>query len=259
MIRKLNYTNRLRILQDDVHISVDEKDGIFFIVADLSNLNNREKYELPPHGKVYVEAYQPAIWMRFDYGYVEKIQPPKNRALEKFDSLEGIKFRIKVTSAEGDHRLLAEADKIRLDDQDEALGDGYSLLNVIPKSGMGDEVYRVDFSSPDGSPDLWINKDHSNYRTIVKSVEFLTIALPSIFREILMRIIIIDGSTEDDDDTDWKCQWIQFAKTFSTDPEIPDPENEQEDCFVWIDGAVSSFAKKLKLRKNFKMIWSDEL
>jgi hypothetical protein len=240
--------------------SADEKDGSFFFDADLSNLSNHEKYELPPQGEVYLEAYQPSIWMRFNYGCVAKIQPPKNRALEKFDSLEGIKFRVKVTSAEGNHRLLAEADKIRLEDQDENIGGGYSLLNVVSKSGMGDEIYRVNFSDTDGSPDLWINNEQ-NKRVVVRSAEFQTVALPSIFREILTRIIIVYKWTDDDDDTDWKCLWIQFAKIFSPDPEIPNPENEQEqeDCFVWIDGAVSGFAKKLKLRKNFRRIWSDEL
>lgn len=258
MIRKLNFTNRIKIFQEDIHIRVDEKDGLFFIDADLSALSNREKYELLPSGTVYVEAYRQSTWMRFDYGCVEKIEMPKNQSLEAFDNLEGIKFRVKVTSSEGDHRLLAEADQIRLEDQEESVGDGYSLLKVVPKSGMGDEVYRVDFSNSDGSPDLWINKEHNNYRTITRSTEFQTIALPQIFREILTRIIIIGDWTDEDDDADWRCQWLRFAKTFSHDPEIPNPENEQEDCFIWIDRAVSGFAKKLKLRKNFKTIWSDE-
>ena len=96
MIRKLNYTNRIKIFQDDVRIRVDEKGGLFFIDADLSSLSNSEKYELPPNGVVYVEAYQPSVWMRFNYGYVKRIQAPKNHALEAFDNLEGIKFRIKV-------------------------------------------------------------------------------------------------------------------------------------------------------------------
>ncbi len=259
MIRKLNYTNRIKILQQDIRIRVDEKDDLFLLDADLSSLSNREKYDLIPSGAVYVEAYRQSTWMRFDYGRIEKIQAPKNRALEVFDSLEGIKFRIKVTSSEGDHRLLAEADRIRLENEDESTEDGYSLLNVVPKSGMGDEVYRVDFSNPDGSPDLWINKDHNNYRTIVKSAEFLTIALPSILKEILIRIIVIEEWTDDEDNTDPKCQWIQFAKTFSSDPEIPNIKSEKEECFNWIDSAVAGFAKKLKLRKNFKTIWSDEL
>ncbi len=258
MIRKLNYTNRIKISQDDVRIRVDEKDGSLFMAADISSLSNREKYELPPQARVYVEAYQSATWMRFDYGRIEKIQPPKNCALEKFDSAEGIKFRIKVTSAEGDHRLLAEADKIRLERQEESPGNSYTLLDVVPKSGMGDEVYRVVFSDLDGGPELHVNKDHVNHRTIVKSAEFSTIALPSIFREILTRIIIIEEFKDDDSEDDWKSQWIQFAKMFSPNPEIPDPKDEPENCFVWIDEAVSGFAKKLKLRNNFKTIWSDE-
>lgn len=259
MIRKLNYTNRIKIFQEDIHIRVDEKDGLFFVDADLSELSKSEKYKLPPNGSVWVEAYRQSTWMRFDYGCVEKIQAPKNQRLELFDAAEGIKFRVKVTSSEDDHRLLAEADKIRLEDEDKIDEDGYSLLNVVPKSGMGDKVYKVDFSNPDGEVDLWINKDHASYRTIVKSKEFSTIALPSILREVLTRIIVIEGWTDDEGDSDPKCQWIQFAKIFSSDGEIPDPKNEKEDSLRWIDDVVAGFAKKLKLRKNFKDIWSDEL
>lgn len=258
MIRKLNYTNRTKIFRDDVRISVNEKDGLFLIDADLSALSNREKYDLPPLGTVYVEAYRQSTWMRFDFGCIKKIQPPKNRALEAFDNLEGIKFRVKVTSTEGDHRLLAEADKIKIENQEEENQGGYSLLNVVPKSDMGDEIYRVVFADPDGAPELWINNENNNYRAIGKSIEFMTLALPAIFREILTRTIIIDNLTDEDDDTDWHCLWIRFAKTVSFDPEIPDPENEQDDAFKWIDDTISRFTKKLKLRKHFSIIWSDE-
>lgn len=258
MIRKLNYTNRTKIFQEDVRISVDEKDGLFLMDANLSALSNREKYDLPPSGAIYVEAYRQSIWMRFDYGCIKKIQPPKNRGLEAFDNLEGIKFRVKVTSTEGDHRLLAEADKIKLENQGEADADGHSLLNVVPKSDMGDEIYRVVFAEPDDTPELWINNENNNYRAIGKSIEFMTIALPSIFREILTRIVIVENWTDDDDDTYWRSQWIRFAKTVSSDPEIPDPENEREDAFKWIEDTISRFAKKLKLRRHFKTIWSDE-
>jgi hypothetical protein len=258
MIRKLNYTNRIKIFQEDVRISVDKNDGLFLIDADLSALSNREKYKLPPLGAVYLEAYRQSTWMRFDYGCIEKIQPPKNRALEAFDNLEGIKFRVKVTSTEGDHRLLAEADKIKLENQEEDNEDGHSLLHVVPKSDLGDEIYRVVFADPDGTPELWINDENNNYRAIGKSIEFMALALPSIFREILTRTIIVEKWTDEDDDADWRCQWIRFAKTVSFDPEIPDPENERDEAFKWIESTISRFAKKLKLRKHFRTIWSDE-
>lgn len=254
MIRKLNYTNRIKITQEDVHINLAEREGLFFLEADLSSLKSK-KYELPPKSAVFVEAYRHSTWMRFNFGSIEKIQSPKNCALEEFDSAEGIKFRVKVTSTQDDHRLLAEADAIRLENQEESGTEPDSLLNVVPKTGMGDEIYRVDFS--DGSPDLWINNEYVNYKVIGKSPEFLLIALPSIFREILTKIILIEGWTDDDDETDWRCRWLQFAKTFPNGWEIPDPENEDE-CTQWINDIVAGFAKQQKLKHHFKLIWSEE-
>ena len=95
MIRRFNYTNRIRILRKDVPIKLREEDGKIFFDADLSAL---KEYDLPLESFVFVEAYRQTNWMRFKFGQVGAITPEKNRHLSQFETPEGILFRVKVTA-----------------------------------------------------------------------------------------------------------------------------------------------------------------
>ena len=111
MIRRLNYTGRVRIVREDVHVTVIERKGkLPFFKAELDLAG----YGLPGDAKVYVEAYRQTFWMRFDFGSVGRLAAPEHPELSDFDSLEGILFRVRVTSSDGaSGKLLAEADQIR--------------------------------------------------------------------------------------------------------------------------------------------------
>ena len=72
------------------------------------------KYKFPDNARVYVEAYRQMEWMRFDFGSVASVRPPADRQLSRFESPEGVLFRIRVVSPDGtpSGRLVAEADRI---------------------------------------------------------------------------------------------------------------------------------------------------
>ena len=181
MIRRFNYTHRIRIRRKDVRITLEEDNGKFSFDADLSALAG---YELPPESLVFVEAYRQTNWMRFDFGQVGAIAPQKNRALSQFDSPEGLLFRVKVTPKGDIHTLLAEADRIPLMRPDEAEGERIPLLPVKPQK-LGEEIYRVDFSGD--RPLLLINSEAGNYTDIGRSPAFVSLVYPAVLREILTR------------------------------------------------------------------------
>ncbi len=113
MIRKFNYTGRERILGNDVRILLKEEDSLRTFDASI----DLDGYELPASALVDVEAYRSGspTWMRFSFGNVAKIEAPADRRLTEFDSFDGIKFRVRVTSVEEPTGLLlAEADRITL-------------------------------------------------------------------------------------------------------------------------------------------------
>jgi len=253
MIRRLNYTNRVKISREDVVIELRMNNAENWFDSDLSKLAN---YKLPSESLVFLEAYRLTSWMRFDFGRIGKLIPPKNLHLKSFDSPVGVKFRVKVTAAGDIHKLLAVADAIPLRTPDQAKYDKDPLLEVMPSKELGDEIYRVDFA--ESHPVLLINSEVGNYKIIGKSPAFLSLALPAIFREILIQIIIVDKMTDDDDMEDWHCRWIRFAKLLPGMDDLPNVDDNEE-CLDWIKKTVAVFAKKQKLKVQFKEFWRDEL
>lgn len=254
MIRKLNYTDRIKIKREDIVITWINNNGENWFDADLSKLSG-SFYNFPPDGLVFLEAYRRTNWMRFDFGQVGKITPPKDRHLRLFDMPKGVKFRVKVTSPGDTHKLLAEADAIPLIVPEEDDHNIDPLLEVQPSSELGDEIYRVDFS--EGRPILLINNDVGYYKLIGRSHCFLSLALPAIFREILTKILIVDKRNDDNEMEEWHCRWIKFVKSLPGIDEIPDVD-DVEKCQDWIQDAVSMFARKHKLKMKFKEFWRNE-
>jgi len=249
MIRRFNYTNRIRISRSDVQIILDKYHGELWFNADLSKIVTA--YELPPEGLVFVEAYRQTNWMRFDYGTVGKLTPASDRILKQFDSSEDIRFRVKVTLSGDGHRLLAEADGIPLISPDEQESGRTSLLPVKPHQ-LGEQIYQVDFSNE--WPRLLVNSEAGNYRDICRHPAFMALAYPAIFREVLTQIIVVGEHDDDADMTDWRSQWIKFAKVLPGVGDLPDVTNE-EDSRNWINDAVSAFAKRIGVRGKFDEFW----
>ncbi len=251
MIRRLNYTGRLRIRRKDVRVSLKEGNGAISFDADLSGLAD---YELPSDASVFVEAYRQTVWMRFSFGRVDAISPPADRILSEFDTPEGILFRVKVTPNGEIHKLIAEADRIPLvkTEQDEA--NKTPLLPVRPQK-LGDEVFRVDFSGT--RPLLLINSELGDWRSIAKSPAFAAFAYPAILREILVRVLVVDEHDDDANPDDWRSQWVRFSKLFCGLGDLPAP-GATDDRFYWIDTAIAAFAKRKQIKERFMDFWKRE-
>lgn len=248
MIRRFNYTDRVRIRRKDVRIVVRDEMGKLKFDADLSALKD---YDLPPDSLIFVEAYRQTNWMRFSFGQVGAIAPAKNRDLSQFDSPDGILFRVKVTPNTDVHTLLAEADSISLVLPESKQGNRTPLLPVKPQK-LGDEVYRIDFSG-DG-PLLLINSDAGNYTDIGLSPTFVSLVYPAVFQQILTRILLVERHDYDGSSDGWKSQWIKFACLHPGLGELPEPSDTDERS-DWIEKAVSAFAKKLQAGSKFSESW----
>lgn len=251
MIRRLNYTNRKRIRRCDARITLRYNDGHLSFDADLSQL---AAYGLPAESLVFVEAYRQTSWMRFPFGTVGALRPPPDRDLTEFDSPEGILFRVKVTHAGDSHRLLAEADQIPLAKPDEEDTAMQPLLPVKAQS-LGDEVFRLDFSGD--RPLLLINKDLGNYHAIAKHPAFAALVYPSVFREVLVRVLVVDKHKDDPSSDDWRSRWLEFAKLFPGLGELPEGD-DVDALYDWIDKSVAEFAQKLRARQKFEEFWNEE-
>ncbi len=254
MIRKFNYTNRVRIKRSDVLISLAGTlgEGVS-VILDLSKIS---KYGLPPESPVFLEAYQLTEYMRFECGEIKSIAQPKTFHLNQFGTHEGILFRIKVTKKGDSHKLIAGADAIPILEPETVRRKLKSLLPVVPEN-LGDVIYRISF---DGDhPVLQINEDFRDFRSIATNDVFFALVYPEAYREILTKIYLIDKVYNDDDMDEWPSQWIRFTKLFPGLGEPPKEGDDQVECEEWIQRAVSVFARKHKTKNRFNRFWREEL
>lgn len=247
MIRRLNYTGRIRLQRSDIKIVLKGAPGAIEFNADLNNLTD---YDLPPESLIFIEAYRQTSWMRFSFGSVGKVLPAENRKLTEFDSPEGILFRIKITKSTDTHTLLAQADRIPLTNPEESDSDLTPLLPGKPQK-LGDEIYRLEF---DNGALLLVNSEAGDYSQIVRSPIFASLAYPSIFREVLMRVLVVDAHDDDADPDDWRSQWSRFAKRLPGLGELPEPDKSVE-RIEWIDNAVSTFSQRQNTLEKFVEFW----
>lgn len=249
MIRRLNYTGRVKIKRADVQLATRVIGDQLSFDANLSLTD----YELPAEALVFVEAYRQTTWMRFQFGTVAALQPPSDRGLHEFDSPEGILFRVKVTQARDEHILLAAADRIPLALPEDGEADRESLLEFVP-ADLGDEIWQVEL---DGEPRLLVNKTAvPDCRQLALSPAFVALVYPAVLREILTHVLIEHEHRDVDDNTDWRSKWLRFATLLpGVDPEIPEKDEDHDAARRWADDVVVAFAKKLALREKFGAAW----
>lgn len=253
-IRSFNYTGRRRITRDEVTLRLSQssdKTGVFD--ADIQ-LNTR--HALPMDAVVCVEAYRgaSASWMRFPYGTVGAIKPPLDRRLTEFDGIDGILFRVKVTSpGEKQGLILAEADKLSVRQPDEEEHLRQSILPVRSDKNLEKRVWRLAFEHK--GPVLLVNSALGEKWDIVRDQAFMTLVLPEVMEAILVRILLVEQYRDDDDQVDetggWYSQWLRFSQSIpgtTEPPEISDKDAVEE----WIGQVVGAFSRKQKILDRYE-------
>lgn len=250
MIRRFNYTDQRRI--DRQHVDVSIQRGTARSLMFNARIDLRE-YRLPAEAHVYVEAHRQTAWMRFPFGTVGAIAAPAEaeRELAEFGGdADGIKFRVKVVepATGGDDgepaRILAQADNVepRLpDDPDKQ----ESLLHIISADLRGRELWRVLFGGGD-APALALDRSlvpEAERDIVARSDEFVSVAMPAAFRQILERIVLVEKYTDTEDGENWRSLWLRFAFELPGIGRAPPGESEAESPEDWIDECVEAFGQ----------------
>jgi hypothetical protein len=254
MQRTFNYTNRTRLLHQDVRIALKEHSGKFSFDAVLELTD----YGLPTEALVFLEAYRQTVWMRFEWGTVGALVEPTNRVLSEFDSPEDILFRVRITSpgtkTDPHGLLLAEADRVRLRSPDETADTTEPLLPVVPFD-LGHELWRVDF---DQRPRLLLNRLAGDYKQIGHHPAFVAAVYPAAMREILINILLVQKHRDFDDPDDPLSRWLRFGIEVLAVGEPPLEDGEEEAMLLWVGEAVAAFSRKHRLLEKFQEFWTEE-
>jgi len=234
MPQRLNWTERKRISRDDASINIDRTQQVPRFSATI----NLARYRLPPEAIVVVEAYRQTTWRRFGFGTVALIRPESNCALAVFGAADAVLFRLKVLAANGEGRILAEADQLRVTELDEARGPRRSLLPVFGED-IGEEIHQLSFAGSGGSPLLVMNRKLGDWRRAARTSQFRALVYPELFRQILARAL----RDFDPDNRDWQNEWITFASRLPGMGAPPEEAENETARSQWAADAVDAFCR----------------
>lgn len=227
MRSRINSTGRRKIPREKAVI-VPGDAGRFEVQLDLGAL------ELPPAGRIVVEAHRQSITERFLFGTVEEIGPEAPTVLRQLQ-LEDAQFRIKIIDPAAG-RLLARVDRLRADG---GAGGGRRELLVVRVRDLGPEPWRTELQPPD-EPCLVLNERIPGAASrITTDPVFQSLVLPAAFRQVLHLLWAAGELIEPEEDTP-ASRWLLFAELL-TGEDLPDWEN-RDLVLDWINRACAAFA-----------------
>lgn len=229
MRSRINSTGRKKIERSRIAI-LPQDNGGFRCELDIANL------DLPPTGRVVVEAHRQSITERFDFGTVEAPGPIRPTVLRQL-GFEDVTFRVKIVDP-GTGRLLARADRLRPNGHDD--GGRRELLAVRIKD-IGPEPWKVEIDAA-GEPVLILNDAIPAAESrITSDPVFQSLVLPAAFRQVLHLLWAENEQVDQDDDTP-ASRWLLFSRAL-TGQEAPDWDDPGA-VLEWIDLACRVFAAR---------------
>ncbi|MDZ8118204.1 hypothetical protein [Pontiella agarivorans] len=256
MIRKFNYTDRIKIKRTDLRVSVTYIGGIPHLDADITI--DTYKDDLPHDAAIYVEAYHRTKYNRFSYGTVSNILPPDNRALDAFTpaDLQDIRFRVKIVDESAMHgKILALAEGVSAISEEERTANRMSLIGVNEED-LGNRIWELDLEASD-MPWLKVNSKIPNVQTLLRSDDmFFCAVYPEIVRQILSYILIYceeDYTLQDpdpnDETPDWQYRWLLYGKTLCNE-KWPRKDLNEELSIEWIEKSVDGFCRNQRIMQR---------
>lgn len=247
-IRKLNYTSRKRIGHEFITIRIiDEGTPNYRFDANLK----LETLNFPRDSQVILEAYYQTERKRFLFGEIGNLTQPQDCSLLEFLSFSGINFRLIVVSPEsGRMKIIGAADRIEpIKSGDKPGGSNQIPILPVEVDSVMNEAWKLGFK--DDGPILFLNgRINKIKKRLVNDSIFALLIFPQILREIIYRMIFVDGVQIDDEDCPYK-NWIAFLERYAgpaTDwPEI-DMKNkndfDSDSVCNWADDVVENFSRE---------------
>lgn len=237
--RRINSTNRKRIGQEAVDIRMLE-------TSPGSSPRATAKLDLtglgfPASAGVAIEAYRSSSLMRFDCGTVGDLHVPELMVLDEIEAGGNVQFRVKVVDREEmTGRLLGSAQRIQPRSKED--GEGRRSLLPIRYDDLGAEIWSV-AGADDEPPALVLNYRATGIESRIFTDPLVRgLLMPAAFRMVLERLVSM-SPPEEDDENDWKKDWIRFCEEELNVPGSPF-EGDADDKSKWIDDAAMTFARR---------------
>lgn len=240
MKRTFNYTQRRRILREEVRITLEEIEG----QPPTFDAEFNFKEPFPPESRVYVEAFHRETMQRFDFGPVNGIRRPPSRLLDSLDLTGTVLFRVRVVDESKEvGRLLGAADQLRPEGWDD--DENAESLMILRSRDLFSVPWRVEIFSDGSKPVLYVNSRIPDVLGRVRSdPAFYALILPAALQQVLRRIIADVPDEDDVEAVKQRDRWVSMA----TDLDSPPPESDDpEEVSAWIDRVVEGFCTRMDL------------
>ena len=253
MIRKFNYTGRLKIDRSRVVIRIIRRpDGTpsgFDCSLDIAD------YGLPESADVFVEAHYRSWFRRVSFGTVGKQVRPSDTDLSEA-GVQQVIFGVKIVDGSG--KILAEANNILPEDVESSIADRRCILPIIYSSDLGERVWRVEYQAG-VTPTLEVNvnmpKIEQQVKEFVTTPRFAPVAFSAALEELLTQIV--EGGLGDEDGDSPESLWLRFVRGFydAPPPAGTDPEKVRD----WVKGAVGAFTEVHKFATKYGEFFGEQV
>jgi len=234
MLRKLNFTERVKVPRTHVRITLRRDDsGTLVFDPQLSF----DGIDVVPDARVFIEAYYRTSFMRFDCGSVDAFSPPADRRLTDIDRTSLVRFRVKIVdNSHNDHRVIAVADELLVSEETPQSTGRVPLLPVNFSDSLGQQAWRIAFEST--GPVLELNNRIENVKDVAKrDAAFFALVYPAAVRLVLTQILLVEEHDAHEESDEWWSLWLRWAARFSSAP-LP---GDREEAAFWIDEVVAAF------------------
>ena len=249
MIRRLNYTGRIKIPRNRVDISLfKDNDGKYFKAkVNLDGLN------FPAEAKIFIEPNYKGVYQRFEFGTVAKFKEPNSTRLNELPETELAYFDISIVDESNKIGLLLGKAKGIVISTDNIPNDRIPLLYVNP-TDLGNQFWKLSFdSSDDNRPILEVNNRIPElYEKAKNNINFISLVYPIAFRGVLTKII--EGGSFDVEEDHWIALWLKFINStlgIKSFPEVSEQEGLTPEQEEWIDECVNEYCKRFQLFEKF--------
>ena len=232
MIRRINFTGRVKIKQSSVILNVinpGTSDVAFSCDAELG------EYNFPGYAKVYLDVYRSSyLRIRFSLGSVESPVRLTNQKIPQFSAFPVFNFRLYVIDMRDSYKLILGRTSPLFSLNGGSGEISTPLLPVRYVPGMR-QVWKLDYET--GRAVLLLNSGITGISDYITRNQFFRHSiLPAVLREILFHLFIFEEVPDDEDSTDdYRGKWTKFIDStlrMGDDLEIISGYSENDDYDV---------------------------
>ena len=250
MAFRFNFTGRKRVLEAEARVHVI-KDAKPLRIRLEQTFSGRSQYA--PGDMVMLEAIRRTKLRRCSLGSIGALQSETLAEFPDFQDSKEVYFRLRIIDPTT-HRLKGLAKALKDADKGLKPTDMEPLLPVAlsqPADGLGARFWKVQLEKASTPVLIISSKKFSSYDP-VKSVEFKTLVLPEVLRQILTYAFILSSSSGGF--PEWSAKWKTFVSINLGVSGCPEkcPEQDALESYMtetsrWIDEACRAFADHVNL------------